>query len=360
MPLLRNIKRYVFQVVQKEQKAFFLIPFFFLISVFFSLVVRLRHFAYDKGFYKVHTLPTFVISIGNITAGGTGKTPLIQKLVKQLEEKTQLAVLTRGFLSQIESSGKVKKISEGKGCSLPVQYCGDEPYLLANTISVPVWVGKNRVESGYRAIAENTRCLLLDDGMQYRRLARNVEIVVIDAKDPFGNKQFLPRGLLRDTPKRLHQADWIIANHLNSAEEYKELKKNLSLYSAAPVIGMRVAVCNLKEVQGKKVGVFCALGKPKRFLETIEEIGCTIVDHVFLPDHMPFTTNELNSFAKQCKDKAAEILLCTEKDWVKLPSFRCCIPVIALCIELEVVGGHAIWQRMLEQISIKISNKGHS
>lgn len=359
MSLLRSIKRYIFQVVQKEQKPFFLIPLFLLISAFFSLVVRLRHFAYDKGFCKVHTLPTFVISVGNIAAGGTGKTPLIQKLVKQLEAKTQLAVLTRGFLSQIESSGRVEKISEGKGCSLPVQYCGDEPYLLANTISAPVWVGRNRVESGYRAIADNKQCLLLDDGMQYRSLARDVEIIVIDAKDPFGNKRFLPSGLLRDTPKRLHQADWIVANHLNSGEEYEELKKKLSLYSAAPVIGMRVAVYNLKEVQGKKVGVFCALGRPERFLQTIEEIGCTIVDHVFLPDHMPFTTNELNLFAKQCKDKAAEILLCTEKDWVKLPSFRCCIPVIALRVELEVVEGHAIWQRMLEQIGINFSNKGH-
>lgn len=358
MFLRKNIKQYIFQVVQREQKPFFLIPFFFLISTCFSLIVRLRHFAYDKGFYKAHTLPVFVISIGNIAVGGTGKTPLIQKLVKHLEPKITLAVLTRGFLSQIASSGKIEKISEGKGCSLPVQYCGDEPYLLANTLSVPVWVGKNRIESGRRAAMEKMQCLLLDDGMQYRKLARNVEIIVIDAKDPFGKKQFLPSGLLRDTPKRLQQADWIIANHLDSEEEYEEIKKKISLYSKASVIGMKPTICHPRGIEGKKVGVFCALGRPERFLQTVEKLGCSIVDHMFLPDHMPFSANELNVFAKRCKDKEVEILLCTEKDWVKLSSFGCCIPVIALRVELEVIAGHSIWQHMLEQIGVNFSNEG--
>lgn len=333
-------------------------PFFFLISALFSLAVRLRHLAYDKGFCKVHTLPIFIVSVGNIAAGGTGKTPLIRKLVNHLDPKIRLAILTRGFLSKIESSSQVEKISEGKGCSLPVQHCGDEPYLLAKTTSVPIWVGRNRIESAYRAIAEKMQCLLLDDGMQYRSLARNLEIIVVDAKDPFGRKKFLPSGLLRDTPSRLNQADWIVANHVDSVYEYEELKKKISLYSLAPIIGMKVVVCKPQEVAGKRVGVFCALGRPERFLHTVEEIGCHIVDHLFLPDHEPFRSNELNVFAKRCKEKAAEVLVCTEKDWVKLSSFRCCIPVIALRVELEITAGHSSWQDMLNQIEI-FSNKGH-
>lgn len=360
MFLLEGLRRYVFRVIQREKKPFFLVPFFFLVSTFFSLSIRLRHLAYDKGFCKVHKLPAFVVSIGNIAAGGTGKTPLIQKLVKHLDPKIRLAILTRGFLSKIETSGRVEKISERKGCFLPVQYCGDEPYLLANTTSVPVWVGKNRVESGYRAIAENMQCLLLDDGMQYRTLARDLEIIIIDAKDPFGQQKFLPSGLLRDTPLRLNRANWIIANHVDSIYQYEELKKKISLYSSAPIIGMKIAVCKPEEVAGKKVGIFCALGRPERFLQTVEEIGCSIVDHVFLPDHLPFRSKELHLFAKRCKDKAAEILLCTEKDWVKLPSFGCCIPVIALRIELEIMAGHSIWEDMLEQIGKSVfSNKGY-
>ncbi|KAG6558915.1 Tetraacyldisaccharide 4'-kinase [Candidatus Rhabdochlamydia oedothoracis] len=358
MFLLKKVKRYLFRVVQKEKKPFFFIPFFFLISAFFSLGVRLRHLAYDKGLLKVHKLPTCVVSIGNIAAGGTGKTPLIQKMIKHLDPKIRLAILTRGFLSKIETSGRVEKISDGKGCTLPVQYCGDEPYLLAKTTSVPIWVGKNRIESGYRAITEKMQCLILDDGMQYRRLARNLEIIVIDAKDPFGQKKFLPSGLLRDTPSRLDRADWIIANHIDSACQYEELKKEISLYTLAPVIGMNVVVCNPQEVTGKKVGVFCALGRPERFLQTVREIGCGIVDCVFLPDHTAFGLNELNLFAKRCKDKAGEMIVCTEKDWVKLSSFRCCIPVIALRVELEIVAGHAIWQEMLAKIEF-FSNKGH-
>lgn len=358
MFLLKGLKKYVFRVIQREKKPFFLIPLFFLISTFFSLGVRLRHLAYDKGFRKVHKLPTFIISVGNITAGGTGKTPLIQKLAKHLDPKIKLAILTRGFLSKIEASGQVEKISKGKGCSLPVQYCGDEPYLLAKTTPVPIWVGKNRIESAHRAIAEKMQCLLLDDGMQYRSLERNLEIIVIDAKDPFGRKKFLPSGLLRDTPSRLNQADWIVANHVDSVCEYEELKKKISSYSLAPVIGMKVVVCKPQEVAGKKVGIFCALGRPERFLQTVKEIGCSIVDHLFLPDHVPFRPKELNLFAKRCKDKAAEILLCTEKDWVKLSSFGCCIPVIALRVELEIMAGHSIWQDMLDQIEI-FSNKGH-
>lgn len=348
----------MFRVIQKEKKPFFLVPFFLLISTFFSLGVRLRHLFYDKGLRKVHTLPICVVSIGNIAVGGTGKTPLIQKILKHLDPKVRLAILTRGFLSKIETSGKVEKISNGKGCTLPVQYCGDEPYLLAKTTSVPIWVGRNRIKSGYRAIAENMQCLLLDDGMQYRSLARNLEIIMIDAKDPFGQKKFLPSGLLRDTPSRLDRANWIIANHVDSAYHYEELKKKISLYTLAPVIGMKVVVCNPQEVAGKKVGVFCALGRPERFLQTVREIGCSIVDHVFLPDHMTIGLNELNLFAKKCKDKAAEKIVCTEKDWVKFSSFGCCIPVIALRIELEVVAGHLIWQEMLNRIET-FSNKGH-
>ncbi|HEV3270536.1 MAG TPA: tetraacyldisaccharide 4'-kinase [Candidatus Rhabdochlamydia sp.] len=358
MFLLKHLRRYLFRVIQREKKPFFLIPFFFLISAFFSLGVRLRHLAYDRGLCRVYKLPAFVVSIGNIATGGTGKTPLIQKLLKHLDPKIRLAILTRGFLSKIETSGKVEKISDGKGCSLSVQYCGDEPYLLANTTSVPIWVGKNRVKSGCKAIAEKMQCLLLDDGMQYRRLARNLEIIVIDAKDPFGRKNFLPSGLLRDTPSQLYRADWIIANHVDSVYQYEELKKKISLYSLAPVIGMKVVVCKPQEVAGKKVGIFCALGRPERFLQTVKDIKCSIVDHVFLPDHMPFGLNELNLFAKRCKNKAAEMILCTEKDWVKLSSFRCCIPVIALHVELEVVAGHVIWQEMLDKIEI-FSNKGH-
>jgi tetraacyldisaccharide 4'-kinase len=356
--LLKNVKRYLFRVVQRKKKPFFLIPFFFLISTFFSLGVRLRNLSYDKGLRKVHKLPVCVISIGNIAAGGTGKTPLIQKIIKHLDSKIKLAILTRGFLSKIETSGRVEKISDGKGCTLPVQYCGDEPYLLAKTTSVPIWVGKNRIESGCRAIAEKMQCLLLDDGMQYRSLARNLEIIVVDAKDPFGQKKFLPNGLLRDTPSRLHRADWIIANHVDSIFQYEELKKEIALYTLAPVIGMKVVVCNLQEVAGKKVGVFCALGRPERFLQTVREIRCSIVDYVFLPDHTSFELNELYLFAKRCKDKAAEMILCTEKDWVKLSSFGCCIPVIALRVELEVVAGHAIWQEMLDRIEF-FSNKRH-
>ena len=113
---------------------------------------------------------------------------------------------------------------------------------------------------------------------------------------------------------------------------------------------MKVVVCNPQQVAGKKVGIFCALGRPERFLQTVREIGCSIVEHVLLPDHMPFELKELNLFAKRCKDKAAEMILCTEKDWVKLSSFGCCIPVIALRVELEVVAGHTIWQEMLGKI----------
>jgi tetraacyldisaccharide 4'-kinase len=356
--LLKNVKRYLFQIVQREKKPFFLTPFFFFISAFFSLGVRLRNVTYDTGLRRVHKLPICVVSIGNIVAGGTGKTPLIQKIVKHLDPNIRLAILTRGFLSRIEASGRVEKISEGKGCVLPVQHCGDEPYLLAKTTTVPIWVGKNRMESGRRALAEKMQCVLLDDGMQYRSLARDLEIVVIDAKDPFGQTKFLPSGLLRDTPSRLHQADWIIANHVDSFYQYEELKKKLSFYTLAPVIGMKVAVCHSQEIAGKKVGMFCALGRPERFLQTVKEIGCSVVDRVFLPDHMPFELHELHAFAKRCKDKAAEMIVCTEKDWVKLPSFACCIPVMALRVELEVVAGHTLWQEMLDRIEF-FSNKGH-
>ncbi len=268
-----------------------------------------------------------VISIGNITAGGTGKTPLIQYLAKKHKN---VAIITRGYRSTL-SSKKPVLICRGKGPLYSSKVCGDEPYLLSLTLpKTYIWIGKNRLKAAKLA-EKKAKVILLDDGMQSYELHRDIEIVVMDGKDLFGKNHFLPRGYLREHPKRLKDADLIVVNH---CVNYEATKKILSAYTDAPI-----AVMALKPQEvfiGKKVAVFCAIGKPQHFFSTVQELGAEIVDTLVAPDHKPFKVETLKAFWKKCP--SAEYLLCTEKDAVKLPK-NINLPIRVVKTTVEITQG---------------------
>src|SRR5579872_2521109 len=253
-----NLESYLVTVIEGKRKAELIKPLLYLLSALFKSGAILRHIAYNKGWLRSVSVPIPVISVGNIVAGGTGKTPLIYLLAKELSAFGQVAILSRGYRSKVERENGIVNLSKGEGPLYSAEVCGDEPHWLAEKLPEAwLWVGKNRSNAAKQAEHAGAHYVLLDDGMQYRKLKRNLEIVVMDAKDLFGKGYFLPRGYLRDCPKRLRYADLIVVNHVGDQEEWERIKKELAAFSSAPVVGMRMKLEAAQELQGKKVGLFC-------------------------------------------------------------------------------------------------------
>lgn len=302
------------------------------LSIFYALGVRLRHTLYDRGLLKQNQAPLPVVSIGNVVVGGAGKTQVALLLAKEFKD---VAVLSRGYRSE------------------------DEPKLLRSRLpEAKIIVGKDRYKSCLEAKKLGARLALLDDGMQHRRLGRDFEIVVLNGNDPFGGGHYLPRGLLREDPKRLSRADLIL--FVGKPSEWDE--KKVKDLTAAPCVGAEVRVRGfflqdgkkLETIKGKKVGLFCGIAQPHRFVATVEEEGAKVVVSHHLPDHTQIGNEELNALAALCKEQGAEYLFCTEKDWVKFSKeVKAILPIGWVQVELEIVRNREAWERMKEEISLR-------
>jgi tetraacyldisaccharide 4'-kinase len=326
------------------------------LSYLFRAGVELRHLAYEKRWLPAVKLQAPVISVGNIVVGGTGKTPVVQKLVRELQGLCKTAILSRGFRSRVERSGKVVKVAGGGQAMYDPRICGDEPFCLGQETLADVWVGRDRVECGRRAIQEGAECLILDDGMQHRRLARDVELIVVDGKDPFSQGRFLPRGRLRDVPSRLIAADLIIANHLDDPLRGAELGQELGKYTDAPLVGVYVKPLDEEKIRGKRVGVFCGIGRPERFIETLRALDADIAGTLFVLDHCSPHEEQLHRFIEECQKKGAAHILCTVKDWVKLPpAFQAVLPIFPVGMQLEISYGKTHWDAILTHIADHIT-----
>ncbi len=324
---------YLTQVMTGRRKNRILSLFLHVLSWCYQFLVFLRNFAYDRGWVRSKTVSIPVVSVGNIVAGGTGKTPIVQMLAKELMEFGTCAILSRGYRSRVEKSGTSMRVVPE---TCPSE-SGDEPSFLVRTLpEVLVFAGKKRTTSAELALLAGAQVILLDDGMQHRQLKRDFEVVVIDAKDPFGGGHFLPRGFLRDPPKRLRGADLIVATHIEDEREYNAFKEQIARYSRAPVVGARMSAD--LDLRGKKVGLFCGIGKPERFIQTVRALGADIVGTLIAKDHGVFCQKKLDCFAQTCMEEKAELLVCTEKDAVKLSS-ALCLPVKPVKVDLKIVAG---------------------
>lgn len=330
-------------------------PLLLFLSWIYAGLIWGRNKAYDHGLMRKYSPPVpLVISIGNIVAGGTGKTPVTLMLAKEFYTQTQIAILSRGYRSEAEKLVNPVWISKGNGPVLPAHYCGDEPYLLAKNLpKAYVFVGCNRYKASNMAAKAGARVILLDDGMQHRALARDLEVVVIDALDPFGLGQYLPRGLLRDSLDSLSRANLIVINHAVDEARFKTVGELLERYTKSPRVGVKMEVEQVLdfndrpygELKNKRVGVFCGIAHPEYFRNTLKNSGAIVVDELIVPDHMPFDLMRLEEFALRCKGNNAEVLVCTEKDQVKFAAaLDLVLPVVWLKMKLTVVYGEENWK----------------
>lgn len=342
--------------------AFFLFP----ISLLYGAVSKLKNFAFDAGVLKAFHADAFVVSVGNLVIGGTGKTPLTCFLADLLCRETSLAILSRGYRSQAETFKEPIFLSHGDGPIHSVDVGGDEAHMLARKLSgVSVLVGADRVKSAQIAAKSGHDLLLLDDGFQHRRLARDLDIVVIDSQFPLGYTGYIPHGLLRESLKSLSRASLIFVSRLGSKEKFQEIERQVRLYTSAPIVGAESVAGpvvfsegeQLKSLQRKKIGIFCGIARPELFRQTLLDLGAEILQECFFPDHANFPLSELESFSQVCKKSGADLLICTEKDQGKFHEQDLELPVAALSLDIKLSYGLKDWNFFLNRLREKLREK---
>lgn len=354
------LESYVVDIVEGRRKPhLFLEPLLFFLSKIMEISVRLRHFLFDHSIKKRVRVDVPVVSIGNIVAGGTGKTPFLQKLGQDLASKGKIAILSRGYRSKMErKGGELHSISPQE---LEPRACGDEPYLLFQALpKAAFFIGKNRVANAKKAVFQSAQLIFLDDGMQYLRLYRDIEIVMLNVQHPYGRGSFLPRGYLRDFPERLRKANYLVAHGIDHPSQYEKMKQKVLPYSQAPLIGTKmiargVYLANGEKwdtLQGKRVALFCGLGSPESFARTVREFGGKVQSQLRLLDHTAPTKKALQRFCSLSQKKGCDLLLCSEKDWVKLPTppTSLSLPLGYLKGEITVVEGKKVYQKLLHTL----------
>lgn len=342
----------------------FLKGFLYPISKVFQFIVYVRNWAFDAGFFQQYYPPVpVVISIGNFVAGGTGKTPVTMMIAKEFYNQYPLAILCRGYKSKAEKLPVPVFLSKGKGPLHPASYCGDEPYLLSSNLPKAfVIVGRNRFKASNMAARAGAQLILLDDGMQHRNLARDFDVIVVNALDPFGKGHFLPRGFLRENIHSISRGDIVIVNHVHDLERYATIKEKLKQHTTAPIIATRMNIVNILELSGnivssikdKKIGIFCGIAYPEHFQDMVKKLGADLVAHHYFLDH-EFDLNTLHRFIDECVDKGVELVLCTEKDRVKLLDIaETKLPIAWLQIQLEVVEGKEEWDTFIAKTKVDL------
>ncbi len=320
-------------------------------SWLYGWVGRIRLLLYRRGWLKQERLTARVVSVGNVTVGGTGKTPLIVYLAGKLKERNRkVAILTRGYKRE---NREMVELTADNRATLDWQDVGDEPYLLAGRLSdVPVMVGKNRAVSGKRAIERyGSEILLLDDGFQHLKVFRDLDIVVIDSADPFGNGRLLPAGILREPMNSLRRADVFVLTKTDQTSDTDELIRILKAHNPrAPVVESVHRVSGMvellegspvspRDVEGKDVLLFSGIGNPRSFEKTVEQLNVNILGHRIFPDHFAYRRQDAESLILQAQSLGAGIIVTTEKDSVRIPLIkRPGISFYVLKIDLEITG----------------------
>ncbi len=293
--------------------------------------VRTRFLAYRLGILRRRRLPAFVVSIGNLGVGGTGKTPAVRTLAGwALDQGYRPAVLSRGYGGNFR--GKVLVVSDGTRIESAPVASGDEPYLLAQMLShVPVIVSKARYQGGLFACERfSSDFLILDDGFQHLELHRDLDIVLLDASNPFGNGFSLPRGPLREPVGQLGRADVFVLTRFSRGKKTDEVLAHLSrkmpdtpvfLSDHVPtrvVFPVRGAKVDPQDLYGAPVVAFAGIAHPKYFHDTLEGLGVKLLAFKAYEDHHVYTPREIRALLQKKEDRDARYVLTTGKDWVKV------------------------------------------
>ena len=311
-----------------------------IVSKVYGLGVRLRTAAYDKGIFKTRHLPCVVVSVGNVTLGGSGKTPLTIHIAKTLGLLGyRVAVISRGYGGSAEKTGSI--VSDGTQVLVPAEVSGDEPFMMAAQLNeTPILVGANRYRSGLLAVRRfNPDVILLDDGFQHRRLARDLDLVLVDAHRPGGNLYLFPRGVLREPLAALNRGHAMVLTRMQSDENRWDKRlgsyldsmpvfasqhrpKIVKSYTAAELSNgredKRASSRNLENLNGKRALAFSGIATNENFFGALKDAGCLLMHTISFRDHHHYSRSDLAHIRKIADKLQVDCVLTTEKDYYRL------------------------------------------
>ncbi len=302
-------------------------------SFVYSTIAETRNFLYKTKLINFYRPDVLTISVGNLTTGGTGKTPITAAIANHLTQKGyKVAILSRGYGSKLNSK-KINVISDGYEIFYDAQTGGDEPVWLAqNCPQTVVLTSSNRIQIAKHAQELGCTALILDDGFQHQKLTRNINIAVIDIEKQFGNKHILPAGPLRESYKNIKRADKIIIVNKNTQhlkeEKFNKLIAELKCLNRTATI----SICNAKidkiynihsqklftQPENESVLAFSAIGQPEQFYNLLKQAGIKLAKTISFADHHCYNEKDIDELLQQAKNSNANYLITTEKDAVKI------------------------------------------
>lgn len=350
------------------------------LSLLYRVIVQARLALYRNRIFRSHSHGCLVISVGNLTVGGTGKTPVVELLARALQEGgRRVAILSRGYKSVprpfiLRLLDKITKkkavfvprvVSDGQSLLLDSRTAGDEPFMLANNLrGVVVLVDRDRVKSGSYAVKEfQSDALILDDGLQYIRMRHGLEIVLVDRQAPFGNEFLLPRGTLREPPRNLRRATHIFLTKCDGSDNTAIIERMRRYNRTADIIEcshrpkhlrnfVTGEVKPLEFLRGLRIGSLCGIAVPESFENALRGLDAEIEIAKSYADHHRFTAREIESFIRRCGRRELDAILTTEKDAVRIPRIlEPEVPVYYLRVEIEILAGQASWDRFVERLT---------
>ncbi len=355
------MRRYLIEVIAGKKCRFkdkMVLIILSLLELVYICLLTVKNFLFKINIIQSYKLPCKVISIGNITTGGTGKTPVVERLAHRLQKrKKKIAIVSRGY------GGKNKKpliISDGKQIFAGVKEAGDEVYMMARHLkNIPIIIGKDRYQAGKLAIKEfDPDIIILDDAFQHRQLERNNDIVTISAINPFGYNHLIPRGLLREPLSALKRADNFVISRADqvSKKQVQEIKNKLKRYNKnAKIFTSHYQPLYIKsltseasdsykvdELKGKKVLALSGIGTPDSFIKSLKQLEAKVIDSIIYPDHYKYREKDLMDIAVKAQMQNVDWVITTEKDAVKfteemVTQFRKLkIGIFTLGVKLEV------------------------
>ena len=346
------------------------------ISHVFKSVVLTRLFLYEVGILRRYPLGCQVISVGNITAGGTGKTPVVEIFARELQKSgRRVAILSRGYRKKElpwyqrifrEAIEPPRVVSDGKRLLLDSEMGGDEPYMLASNLpGVVVLVDKNRVKSGRYAVKHfGCDTLILDDGFQYQKLRHRLEIVLVDKTNPFGNTHLLPRGVLREPIRNLKRADFIVitksdGNSEALRQQIRELNDHAEIIECChqPRYLQNVYTAErmpLDWLKGRTVTSLSGIAVPQSFENSLRLMGARVIHCERYADHHRYHAQEIIDAVNRAADLHADALMTTEKDAVRFPRLETTpVPIYYVRVEIKLLDGAENFHDAVEHICFR-------
>ena len=378
---LENLEQFGIDVVLERRRgvrATALRGILYALSFIYERLVQLRLYFYRKRILRERALGCLVICVGNLTVGGTGKTPIVEKFARALQAGgRRVAILSRGYKSvprkrrwldrlRRRDADPPRVVSDGKSLLLDSLTAGDEPYMLAHNLkNVIVLVDKDRVKSGRFAIDKwNVDTLLLDDGLQYLHLKHRLDMVLVDRQAPFGNEFLLPRGTLREAPRNLRRASYIFITK-NTGESNETLIERIRRYNRTaeiiecahkPLYLQNVFTGEqlpLERLRDAFIGSICGIAAPESFEGALKKLGAHVDLAKRYIDHHYYTEAELTTFINRCIRRDLAMIVTTEKDAVRmprLPETDMKVPICFLRVEIEILSGHESWEHCVARI----------